>query len=613
MKLGSPSTSERPAALQADVLARYFFAKNYCKGKSVLDIGCGFGLGSKYIHNSGAKRVLGIDYNDKVIEMAKRLEQNGLTFRKLDANDISKIGEKFDVVIAFEIVEHLPISKVDSFLGGISTVLKKNGLLLLTTPNGLLTEYFFGRPYNPYHIKEYGGFEIKYLLENHFKEVSLLGYKCINEEYLRKQKQISQSIISNLIHFFGGLRSVRELVAYIPIRLKQSVTKEDSLPTLSLKDYKLSKNWAGCEGLFLVARKSSKVVRKKQNPFISIVIPNYNGAKYLSACLDSVTNIDYPNYEVIVCDDASTDKSVELVKKFSKNDSRVRLVVNRKNLGAASSKNLGVKKALGEIVVFLDSDTEVNPNFARFLVDMLLKDDRLAATQSVIMDYDVRSKIQQAGGGINRYTAWLRAYLQWENYSYAKKVGLLKCRQIVGVSGSLAVRRRYFENVRGFDEKEARHSEDVDFSWRVWLAGGKISLVPNSLIYHKNKPLSERAVMNATSEYIHFHLVRNSIRSILKNYDVLNVFRFLPFALSINVIRIFVALVKYNPSVVKGTLKAFIWNIVHVGDTLSERRFVQKNRVISDEFLLSNVFEKEGVIAMYRNYLLPRERSAVKQ
>lgn len=599
---GSTKTAERPQALEADAWGRYELAKKMCKAKEVLDVGCGFGLGSELVLKSGAKRVLGVDYSKDTIAEAKKNEKEGLTFEAHDALKLGTIKDKFDVILAFEILEHLPLNKVDTFISGIRGLLKKDGVLLLSTPNGVKTEYFWGRPYNTYHVKEYGGYELKHLLGREFGEVELNGYTTTNKKYKSAQRVLQKSFVSKVIHFVGAFRLSRELFAFIPRDVKRVVTKENTLPATRGTDYVLDKNWIACDGLFVKA--SGRASRAKNKlPFVSVVIPNFNGAKYLESCIASVLEVKYPEFEVIISDDASTDESVRIANSYALKNKKVRVIENPKNMGASASKNNGVAAARAEIVVFLDSDTEVKPDFLTKLISELISDEELAACQSVIMDYDDRALIQQAGGIINPLTGWLSGILQWQKYAEEKKKGTLRSRYIAGVSGSLAVKRHFFERVRGFDEREARHSEDVDFSWRMWVAGGKIKLISDSLIFHKNKPMSDRALMNASKEYIHFHLTRNSIRSIIKNYELVNVIKYLPVAISLNIARLLLAFVKFNPSIILGTSKAIWWNITNFGDNLSERRFVQKNRQFSDKMLFKNIFVQDGAKSLIAKYL----------
>ena len=103
-------------------------------------------------------------------------------------------------------------------------------------------------------------------------------------------------------------------------------------------------------------------------PLVSICIPNYNNAKYLGACIGSALDIDYPNTEVVLVDDCSTDDSVSVVQDFA---TRIRLFQNPANLGQPRNTNRCVELSLGEYVVILHSDDLLLPGFADALVPIL--------------------------------------------------------------------------------------------------------------------------------------------------------------------------------------------------------------------------------------------------
>ena len=91
------------------------------------------------------------------------------------------------------------------------------------------------------------------------------------------------------------------------------------------------------------------------NPVISIIIPVYNVEKWLNKCIDSILSQSYENFEVILVNDGSTDKSGDICDKYSKGDSRVK-VFHNKNKGLSYSRNFGVKNSNGKYVMFVDSD-----------------------------------------------------------------------------------------------------------------------------------------------------------------------------------------------------------------------------------------------------------------
>lgn len=95
---------------------------------------------------------------------------------------------------------------------------------------------------------------------------------------------------------------------------------------------------------------------------ISIVVPIYNTEKYLSNCIDSIINQTYQNLEIILIDDGSTDNSGKIADNYAKKDKRVK-VFHQKNQGQSAARNLGIKKATGDFISFIDSDDEIMPTF----------------------------------------------------------------------------------------------------------------------------------------------------------------------------------------------------------------------------------------------------------
>ena len=90
----------------------------------------------------------------------------------------------------------------------------------------------------------------------------------------------------------------------------------------------------------------------KEYPKISIVVLNYNGLKYLQRTIPALLKIDYPAYEIIIVDNASSDKSINFLENFE----GIKIVRNKKNYGCCKGKNIGIKKATGEYILLLDND-----------------------------------------------------------------------------------------------------------------------------------------------------------------------------------------------------------------------------------------------------------------
>lgn len=106
---------------------------------------------------------------------------------------------------------------------------------------------------------------------------------------------------------------------------------------------------------------------------VSIVMPSYNSAKFIEKSIDSVLNQTYKNWELLVIDDCSPDNSLELVKKYTQIDSRIRLITNEKNMGVAESRNRGLAEAKFSYVAFLDSDDVWDQNKLQIQVDFMIE------------------------------------------------------------------------------------------------------------------------------------------------------------------------------------------------------------------------------------------------
>ena len=103
---------------------------------------------------------------------------------------------------------------------------------------------------------------------------------------------------------------------------------------------------------------------------ISVVVPVYNVAAYLPACLDSILAQDYENLEILLIDDGSTDASGEICDEYARKDSRIR-VIHQKNAGAAAAKNAGLRAATGKYLSFVDSDDYLEPGAYGYMVRVL--------------------------------------------------------------------------------------------------------------------------------------------------------------------------------------------------------------------------------------------------
>lgn len=127
-------------------------------------------------------------------------------------------------------------------------------------------------------------------------------------------------------------------------------------------------------------------------PNLSIIIPVFNAEKYLSNCLKSILNQTYNNFEIIIINDGSTDKSLEICKEFSDQDSRIKLINNQNN-GPSIARNIGLRNAKGKYVSFIDSDDYVKKTYFEKLLKNI-PDKKILIVSSYIKKYNKIETIQ---------------------------------------------------------------------------------------------------------------------------------------------------------------------------------------------------------------------------
>lgn len=137
---------------------------------------------------------------------------------------------------------------------------------------------------------------------------------------------------------------------------------------------------------------------------VSIIMPSYNYALYIKKAIESVLNQTYKNWELIIIDDASTDNSLNVIKEYIKKDSRVKLIINEKNLGLCSSLKKAIKFADGEWIAFLESDDEFLPeSIEEKIKASCLGADIIYTDVELFQDKDKKADLELYFKNINKY------------------------------------------------------------------------------------------------------------------------------------------------------------------------------------------------------------------
>lgn len=214
-------------------------------------------------------------------------------------------------------------------------------------------------------------------------------------------------------------------------------------------------------------------------PSVSVIIPNYNGLRFLPVCLDALRGQSYPQEltEVILVDDASTDASVKFGRERYP---EVKIVQLARNGGLAIGCNSGARAATGELLVMLNNDTEAEPGWLAALVEAAATNPHAGAVASKMLLFDRRDTLHNAGDlmgadGIPRNRGvWERDAGQYDDQPEI----------FGGCGGGVLYRRAAWEQAGGFDERLFMYLEDVDLAWRLRLLGWAAVFAPQARLYH---------------------------------------------------------------------------------------------------------------------------------
>lgn len=212
---------------------------------------------------------------------------------------------------------------------------------------------------------------------------------------------------------------------------------------------------------------------------VSIVVPNWNGAKDLPKCLDSLLNQSVPT-DVILVDNGSTDDSVELVEsKYPK----VSVIELDKNYGFTGAVNAGIEKAIengSKYIALFNNDATADKNWLEYLVKFLDGEPRAGIATSKILSAD--GKLFDSTG--DTYTTWGLPYPRGRGEQAGDKYD--KQVWVFAASGGASLyRTKALEGIGLFDADFFAYYEDVDISFRAQLAGWKVGFEPKSIAYHQ--------------------------------------------------------------------------------------------------------------------------------
>jgi O-antigen biosynthesis protein len=199
-------------------------------------------------------------------------------------------------------------------------------------------------------------------------------------------------------------------------------------------------------------------------PKVSVVVACHNGERTLRPCLDSLKRLNYPDYEVILVDDGSTDGTAQVAEKFP----GIRYFRHQRNLGLSAARNTGITAAAGEIIAFTDADCRADEDWLYYLVADLVRSEFVGMGGPNLLppeDSPVAAVVMVSPGG--------PAHV------------MLTDRRAEHIPGcNMVFFKSALERIGGFDPIFTKAGDDVDLCWRLQQAGGELGFSPAAFVWH---------------------------------------------------------------------------------------------------------------------------------
>lgn len=239
----------------------------------------------------------------------------------------------------------------------------------------------------------------------------------------------------------------------------------------------------------------------QNNPLVSVIVPVYNVEQYLDECLNSIRQQTYENLEIIVVEDCSTDKSLEVLSKHL-NDQRIKLIRHEKNSGLSAARNTGIDAAKGDYIMFVDSDDHIHNNLIQLCLDNTSKKELDFIVFDFQSFYD-GDKIDNKLNKNKKYESKLfnqSEYLKYHHFAWLKflRADILK------------------NNILRFPV--GYYYEDWPFHWELAFNNYRILHLSAPLYYYRLR--SGSITSSGDQKLIHIYYSHRVILEKMRSYDI---------------------------------------------------------------------------------------------
>lgn len=219
-----------------------------------------------------------------------------------------------------------------------------------------------------------------------------------------------------------------------------------------------------------------------QETKVTVVIPNYNGIKYIRDCMDSLYKQEDISFEILVVDNGSKDGSLEILKTEYVD---AKVIALEENTGFCHAVNVGIQNSGTPYVILLNNDTVVKPGFVEALQEAIEESERIFSVSSMMLSMADESRIDDAGDGYSML-GW--AYARGKGKPAARYEKRAKVFAACG--GAAIYRKEVFEKIGYFDENHFAYLEDIDIGYRARIHGYRNAYEPKAKVIHAGSATS---------------------------------------------------------------------------------------------------------------------------
>ena len=308
------------------------------------------------------------------------------------------------------------------------------------------------------------------------------------------------------------------------------------------------------------------------SPRVTVVIPNWNGERFLDFCLTSLRRQSFKDFETVLVDNGSTDTSVGFAER---NFPEVLVISLNENRGFSAAVNAGIGVSRAEYVALLNNDTEVDPGWLEALVRAGESQLEAGLFASKLVDFHDRRVLDGTGDALRRSGLPYRiGHQELDRGQFDEPAFVFSA-----CAAAALYRRSLFEEIGPFDEDFFAYCEDGDVSFRAQLAGYKCLYVPKAVVYHMGSA-STGGKRSPTATRLG---TQNSVNLLVKNLPVSLVWRSLPSLVGGQLARILVT--SLSGSGLRAHLSglAAVWRLLP--RMLEKRKDIQNRRRVSDAYI----------------------------